>query len=198
MKGHAKSQTGPLRRKLREFWPGPSPLRRRWDRAEAAMLGGLLVAFVIGGTLAALIAGRWAYEGALRARHAELATVHQVPATLLATAWQHPAGYYASANAWWRAPDGARHTGEVFALAGSPAGTTVTVWVDADGRLTGPPLQPSQVQGQGVRASVLAVMAVGVVFGGVGLAAHGMAERRRMAAWDEEWRAIGPRWSRHG
>jgi len=198
MNGHAKSQAGRLRRKLREFWPGHSPLRRRWDRAEAAILGGLLAAFVVGGTLAALIAGHWAYEGALRARHGELAALHQVPAILLTTASLQPAGYYASANAWWRASGGERHTGQVLALLGSPAGTKVTVWVDADGRLAGPPLRYSQVQGQGALASVLAVMAVGVVLLGAGLAVHRVAERRRMAAWDEEWRAIGPMWSRHG
>jgi len=197
MKAHATPHAGRVRRRLREFWPGRNPLRRRWDRTEAVILGGLLAAFVIGGTLAALIAGRSAYDGALRARHAELATLHQVPAILLATASQQPAGYYASANAWWRAPDGTRHTGQVFALLGSPAGTKVTVWVNEDGRLTGPPLQSSQVQGQGVLASVLAVMAVGVVLWGAGLAVHRVAEQRRMTAWDDEWRAIGPKWSRH-
>ena len=198
MNGHATPQAGQVRRRLREFWPGRNPLRRRWDRIEAMILGGLMATFVIGGTLAALIAGRLAYDGALHARHAELAAVHQVPAILLTTASQQPAGYYASAKAWWRAPDGARHTGQVFAFVGSPAGTKVAVWVNADGRLTGPPLQPSQVQGQGVLAGVLAVMAVGVVLWGTGLVVHRVAERRRMAAWDEEWRAIGPRWSRHG
>lgn len=198
MKGHATPHTGRLHRRLREFWPDRNPVRRRWDRTEAVILGGLLAAFVIGGTLAALIAGHSAYEGALRAQHAELAALHQVPAVLLATASQQPSGYYASAKAWWRAPDGIRHTGQVFALAGSPAGTKVTVWVDAAGRLADPPLQSSQVQGQGVLASVLAVTVVGAVLWGAGLAAHGMAERRRMAAWDDEWRAIGPKWSRHG
>ena len=198
MKGHATPHTGRLHRRLREFWPDRNPLRRRWDRTEALILGGLLAAFVIGGTLAALIAGRWAYEGALHARHAELAASHQIPAVLLATASLQSAEYYASANAWWRAPDGTRHTGQVFAPAGSPAGTKVKVWVDAEGRLAGPPLQPSQVQGQGVLASVLAVMAVGTVLWGTGLAVHGVAEGRRMAAWDDEWQAFGPKWSRHG
>src|SRR6516162_8453564 len=153
MKAHATPQARRVRRRLREFWPDHNPLRRRWDRTEALILGGLLTAFVIGGTLAALIAGRWAYEGALHARHAELAASHQIPAVLLATASLQSAEYYASANAWWRAPDGTRHTGQVFAPAGSPAGTKVMVWVDAEGRLAGPPLRPSQVQGQGVLAS---------------------------------------------
>jgi len=198
MKGHAKPQAGRLHRKLREFWPGRSPLRRRWDRAEAVIVGGLLAAFMIGGTLAALIGGHWAYEAALRTRNADLAASYRVSAVLLTTASQQPSGFYASAKAWWRTPDGVRHTGEVSALEGSPAGTTVKVWVTADGRLTGPPLQLSQVQGQEMLAGGLAVMAVALVLGGTGLAVHRAAERRRMAAWDDEWRAIGPKWSHHG
>jgi hypothetical protein len=198
MKGHARPYAGSLRRRLREFWPDGNALRRRWDRAEAVILAGLLAAFVIGGTLAALIAGRLAYEGALRARDAELAAFHQVPAVLLTTAALQPAGFYGSAEAWWRAPDGLRRTGQVYSVAGTPAGTTVKVWVDAAGRLADPPLQPSQVQGQAVATAVLAVMAVAVVLWGAGLAAHCMAQRRRMAAWDDEWRAFGPRWNHHG
>jgi hypothetical protein len=194
----ATPQAGRLRRRLREFWPDRNPLRRRWDRAEAVILGGLLAAFVVGGTLAALIAGRCAYDGALHARHAELAACRQVPAVLLATASGQESGFYASAKARWIAPNGARRTGEVTALAGSPAGTTVKVWVDKAGRLVDPPLQPSQVQGQGVLAAVLSVMTLAMVLWGAGLAAHSAADRRRMAAWDDEWRAIGPKWSRHG
>jgi hypothetical protein len=197
MTGQATTQAGRLRRRLREFWPDRNPLRRRWDRTEAVILGGLLAAFLVVGTLAALIAGRSAYDGALHSRHAELATWRQVPAVLLATASEQEAGFYASAKARWIAPDGVRRTGQVFALAGSPAGTTVKVWVDPAGRLVGPPLQPSQVQGQAVLAAVLAVMTVAMVLWGAGLAAHCAADRRRLAAWEDEWRAIGPKWSRH-
>jgi len=198
MTGQATPQAGRVRRKLREFWPDKNPLRRRWDRAEAVILGGLVTAFVVGGTLAALIAGRCAYDGALHARHAELATWRQVPAVLLTTASGQEAGFDASAKARWIAPDGARRTGQVFSLAGSPPGTTVKVWVDKAGRLVGPPLQPSQVQGQAVLAAVLSVMAVAMVLWGTGLAAHWAADRHRLAAWDDEWRAIGPKWIRHG
>jgi hypothetical protein len=197
MTGQATPEAGRLRRRLREFWPSKDPLRRRWDRAEAVILGGLLTAFVVGGTLTALIAGRCAYDGALHARHAELAAWRQVPAVLLTTA-SLEVGFDAAAKARWIAPDGARRTGEVFALAGSPAGTTVKVWVDKAGRLVDPPLRPSQVQGQGVLAAVLSVMTLGMVLWGTGLAVHCAADRRRMAAWDDEWQAIGPKWSRQG
>jgi hypothetical protein len=196
MKGHTTAHAGRLRRSLRGFRPDRNPLRHRWDRAETVILATLLAAFVVGGTLAALTAGRWGYDGALRARHAELARLRQVPAVLLTSASLEPAGFDASAEAWWRDSQGVRHTGQVSALAGSPAGTKIRVWVDAGGRLAGPPLQLSQVQGQGVLASVLAVLAVAAVLGGAGLAVHCMAERRRLAAWDDEWRAIGPKWTR--
>lgn len=198
MKRHAIAHSGRLHRRLREFWPDRNPLRRRWDRAETVILGGLLAAFLIGGSLAALGAGRWAYEGALQARHAEQAAVHQVPAVMLTSATPALAGLDTMARAWWRAPDGVRRTGQVYPPAGSTAGTTVRVWVDADGWQATPPLETAQVQGQGVLASVLTVMAVAALLWGAGLAVHVAADRRRMAAWDEEWRATGPKWSRRG
>lgn len=198
MKAHATRYAGRLHRKMREFWPDRNPLRRRWDRVETAVIAGLVLVFLAGGALAALTAGRLAYEGALHARHAELATLHEVPAVLLTAAVRPVGGFSTSAEASWQAPDGQPRTGLVSPPAGSAAGTTIEVWVDAGGRAAAAPLQPAQVQGQGVLASVLAVMVVAVALCGSGLVAHRMAERRRMAAWDDEWRAAGPRWSRYG
>jgi hypothetical protein len=43
-------------------------------------------------------------------------------------------------RAAWTVPDGNRRTGAVPALPGQRAGSTVLVWADAAGRLTGPPL----------------------------------------------------------
>src|SRR5262249_61453716 len=133
------------------------------------------------GSLAARTGGGWGYEAAPRTRHAELAASYRVPAVLLTTASQQAAGFDASAKAWWRTPNGVRHTGEVSALAGTPAGATVKVWVNADGRLTGGPLLLSQVQGQGGLASVLAVTAVGLGLGGAGRAGRWRGWRRRGA-----------------
>jgi hypothetical protein len=183
---------------LRGFWPDRNPLRRRCDRAEAVILSALLALFVVGGTLAALAAGRWVYDGALHVRRAELSTWDKVPAVLLTAASEQNGGFLALAQARWTGPDGARHSGQVPAIAGAPAGTTVDVWVDKAGRLAGPPLQPSQAEGQAVLAGMLAAIAVAVVLWAAGLVTHYVTDRCRLAAWDADWRATGPKWSHRG
>jgi hypothetical protein len=195
MRALAAPRWGWVRRRLWGLWPDRNPLRRRCDRVEAAILAGLVAAFVVGGSVAAVAAGRWSYDSALRTEHAGQAVWHQVPAVLLTTAqgWSP-----ATARARWTAPGGARRTGWVPAPAGAPAGTTVRVWVDAAGRAAEPPLRHSQVVGQAVMAAMAAVFAVAVLLGGVGWFARRVADRRRLAAWDAAWRGTGPKWSRHG
>jgi hypothetical protein len=75
------------------------------------------------------------------------------------------------------------------------AGSTVKIWVNQAGRLTDSPLQHSQVTGRAIVAQVLAVTALGVVLIIVGWAARWALDRRRLAAWEAEWLASGPRWS---
>ena len=111
------------------------------------------MAFLAGAPLAAVAAGHAVYSAASRTAHAQQATWRQVPAVLAATA---PAAGFrqdqATAPARWTAPDRTRHTGIVPVPAGTRAGHTVMVWVDAADRLTGrPPLQPSQVRGPRAR-----------------------------------------------
>ena len=186
-----------VRRRLWGLWPDRNPLRRRCDRVEAAILAGLVAAFILGGSLAALAAGRWAYDSALRTEHAGEAARRQVAAVLLTTS-SAPQAWSATARARWTAPDGAARTGWVPAPAGAPAGTSVRVWVDAAGRPAEPPLRHSQVEGQAVMAAVAAIFAVALLLGGAGWCARNVADRRRLAAWDAQWRAAGPKWSRHG
>jgi hypothetical protein len=69
------------------------------------------------------------------------------------------------------------------------------VWVNQAGRLTGSPLQHSQVTGRTVIAQVLAVTALAVVLIIVGGVARWALDRRRLAAWEADWLACGPRWS---
>jgi hypothetical protein len=197
MKRHAAPGLGWLRRRLWGLWPDRNPLRRRYDRAEAAILAGLVAAFLIGGPLAALAAGRWAYDSTARAERAELSTLHQVPAVLLTTATVQQAWSPATARAWWSGPGGARRTGQVPAPAGSPAGTTVKVWMDAAGWPAEPPPRHTQMAGNAVLAAMVTVFALALVLGGAGRLGRRLADRRRLAAWEAEWRATGPKWSRH-
>lgn len=182
------------RRRLWGLWPDRNPLRRRCDRVEAAILAGLVAAFVLGGSLAALTAGRWTYDTALRNEQAGRAARHQVAAVLLTTAqgWSP-----AMVQARWAAPGGVRRTGWVPVPAGSPAGSTVRVWIGPAGRPAEPPLRHSQIVGQAVMAAAAAVFAVAMLLGGAGLFARHVADRRRLAAWDAQWRTTGPKWSRH-
>jgi hypothetical protein len=183
--------------RVRGWWPDRNPLRRRCDRAEAALFTVLLAVFLAGAPLTALAAGRWAQDSGPRTGHAQLARWHQVPAVLRTSTIQRFAGSEATAWAQWTAPGRVKHTGQVLAPAGFAAGALVTVWVDAAGRLAGPPAQPVQQDSRAVAEGMVAVIMLAELLCGAGLAARGVVDRRRLAAWDAEWRAIGPKWSGH-
>lgn len=101
---------------LRGLRPDRNPLRRASDRAEAAIIAGLLIIFLAGAPLAALAAANWA-SAASPGTDARPAP-HRVPAVLLA-----------------------------------------------------------------------------VLLLGTGRLVRWMLNRRRMAGWDADWQAAGPRWS---
>jgi hypothetical protein len=183
-------------RVVRGLWPDRNPLRRRLDRVEGVVVGGLAVAFLAGVPLAAAAAGHLTYMYGARTAHTQQAAWHRVPAVLLATApTTGYTGYLPQVRARWTAPDGARRTGTMPAQPGQRAGSTVVVWADAAGRLTGPPLQAQQVRGRAVLAAILAPIVLGEILLFAGQLAHYLLGRRRLAAWDAEWRVISPQWT---
>ena len=197
-----------LQRRPRTYWPGRvlrgrrldrNPLRRRSDRVETAVLGLLLAAFLAGAPFAAHAAGSWAYATSAREAQAQRASLHQVPATLLkaAPAWN---AYTNSrgvleVEARWRAADGQVRTGEVFVPGGAAAGSTVLVWENRAGQLTGPPFGPTQLAGRAQLAAGAAVGSLAAALIVVGWLVRRSLNRRRLAAWDADWLANGPRWS---
>lgn len=190
---------GPARL-LRRWRPDHNPLRRRWDRAETAVLGALLAVFLAGAPFAAHAAGGWAYAAAAAQARAQQATRHHVQATLLAavTSWSADAagaGGFPEASARWRAPDGQLRTGQVFVPAGGAAGSTVAIWVTPSGQQIDPPLQPGQVAGRAELAAALAVAALAVMALIAGALARRALDARRMAGWDADWLVTGPQWS---
>jgi hypothetical protein len=76
------------------------------------------------------------------------------------------------------------------------AGSSVRVWVNRSGALTGSPLQPAQLQGRIAIVGVLTAIVLGLVLCAVGGAGRFLFGRRRLADWDKGWQAVGPRWTR--
>lgn len=178
-----------------------NPLRRASDRVETAVLAVLVVAFLAAAPFTAMAAGAWMHAVSHGAQVAQEAARRDVPARVLEVASQTPGsgGYYAYAasaslaRARWTAPDGKVITGEMPVPAGTAAGATVRVWVTSDGQLTDQPLQDSQVTDSVVTAEILAVTGLGVLLLMTGVLARRALDRHRLAAWDAEWRATGPR-----
>lgn len=197
----ASRMTG-VRRALRGRLPDQNPLRRRADRLEFAALAALFVVFLIGAPLIALVVGRWAYTGADRAARSENAAWHPVTAVLQqgvpkAAFSPYGAASFAQVPAVWTAPDGATRTGKIAAVAGTAPGSTITVWTDRSGTLTGPPLQHPQVADQAALAGTIAVVGFAGSLIVAGVLVRRALDRRRLAAWDSAWDATGPLWSNY-
>lgn len=173
-----------------------NPLRRASDRAETAVLAALAAAFLAGAPFAAQAAGAWTHAAVQREQAAQESSWRLVPAVLLtaATTSVRPDPLPQS-KARWIAPDGATITSDIPVPSGGRAGTTVRIWVARDGALTQPPLLDSQVSNEVDCTEAGAVAALAATLAVVGFLARRSLDRRRMAAWDAEWRAAGPRWT---
>jgi len=177
-----------------------NPLRRASDRVETVVLVVLAITFLAVAPFAGQAASAWAKGTAHRAQIEQEASFRQVPAVVLKVTSEPlgVGGYAASqteAHARWTGPNGKVLTGQIPVTPGTAVGATVRVWVNHDGQLTNPPLQDSQVTGQGACDAVLSVVALGIFLVGVGALTHRALDKRRMAAWDADWRATGPRWT---
>lgn len=173
-----------------------NPLRRATDRVETAVLVLLVTAFLIGTPFAALAAGSWMHSMARQAQLAQEASRHQVTASVLAVT-APPAGQNLAwqAQARWRAPDGHEVTNEVPVPPDTVVGRKLQVWTDRTGDFTTAPLTNSQVAGQTAIGEGLGVITSAVVLTLAGGLALWALNKRRMAAWDADWHATGPRWT---
>ena len=173
-----------------------NPLRRASDRAETAVLAALAAVFLAGAPFAAQVSGAWAHAAAHREQAAQESSGRMVPAVLLTKATNDVRpDPFPQAKARWIAPDGATITSDIPVPYGGQAGTTVRIWVARDGRLTQPPLLDSQVSNEVGCTEACAVAALAATLAVVGFLARRSLDKRRMAAWDAEWRAAGPRWT---
>ena len=195
-----KSQLGWAGRTWRRMRPDRNPLRRRWDRVEAFIFGGLLVAAAAGAPVAAVTGGHWAHASAQQAAVAERQASHRVRAVLLAVPGTSPSGYSATATvaaqARWTAPAGTTRTGEIPVPADSSRGELYTIWTDTAGDLTHAPMTAAQVADEGTFGMVVGVLLTLVTVGVVAGFTRLVVNRRRIAGWDADWAVTAPMWTR--
>jgi len=103
---------------------------------------------------------------------------------------------YAQAPARWKAPDGRARTGKIPVGAGLAAGRTVQLWVDPAGSPTMPPLTRRVLLVNQVTAAVGATATLGIGLLCLAWAGRRALDRRRLAAWEAAWAAVGPQWTR--
>ncbi len=195
-------RAGWVARLMRRCGLDDNPLRRRSDRAQAWIRLGLLAVFLIAGPLAAIAVGHWADHSAVSAARAAAEAEYRVRAVLLRDAPATSSYPFAAGSgpAWvrarWAAPDGTAHAGDVPAAAGTRAGGTVTVWTNASGTLVEPPTGHAQIVSRVVFFVTVTSAALAVaLLAGWGTALR-VLDRRRLAAWETDWAAVEPRWTR--
>jgi hypothetical protein len=179
-------------RVVRGLWPDHNPLRRTSDRAEAGILAGLVLAFLLGAPLIALAAWQLAMTTSFTTTNAERAGWRPVPAQLI-TGAPFSYGYDVMVAARWRAPDGAEQHGRIRVPPGTRAGTLVTVWAGHTGLLGRGPLTPSQTRIQATFSAAMAVPCWGVLLVCTGALSRRLLDARRLAAWDADWAAVDHR-----
>ena len=180
-----------------------NPLRRGTDRVEGALRLVMIILLVVAVPAAAVAAGRWADHYFRHQAQVQQSVDHQVTAVLLrdapATGVPDP---YSSVEttrvpARWQPPGQPSRTGEVLAVAGARKGSTVRTWIDPSGAVTDPPLDLRVIVGDVWLAVIATLVVSGLLLLAAGALAHRVLDRRRLRAWEEEWRASGPLWSGH-
>ncbi|MFF0080380.1 hypothetical protein ACFYR1_11885 [Streptomyces canus] len=179
-----------------------NPLRRRTDLAQAWIAVGLFLVVAAATPVAVFLTGTTAYRHHKEIARHQATTRYDTPAVLLHDALRHPEpGSYEAKKTLYPAavrftdPAGTPRTAETDVAPALTAGSTVRVWVNADGKITDPPLTMEQVRSRAMGCALLAALAVPVL----GAAVHGYANRRlerhRLTQWDAAWAEIAPRWT---
>jgi hypothetical protein len=180
-----------------------NPLRRRTDRIEAAIRMATLIFLLTVVPVATFAVGRQVDHIELDRVHAMRMADHQVTAVLLQQAplTGVPDPYSSIQMTWtlarWQPPGQRVRSGQVLVPTGSRAGSTVTIWIGTSGAVTSPPPDSRAIAGDVcVGAVATCLVAIALVLGSSTLARRAL-DRRRLRAWDTEWRATGPLWTNH-
>ncbi|SNS10886.1 hypothetical protein SAMN04488107_1408 [Geodermatophilus saharensis] len=118
----------------------------------------------------------------------------EVPAVLLEDG-RALTGTEAVALASWTAPDGSSGEDEVRVPAGTRAGDTVRIWLDADGRRTGAPLSETGVRVTAAVAGTVTALLLAASAVTLHAAVRALLDRARSRRWAREWAEVEPVWA---
>jgi hypothetical protein len=169
------------------------PRRRRTDLAED-VAAWMLISAAVFLLLVAVQAGVAVHASAVQRGIATAAV--PVEAVLTADApvvtGAGTAAALLRAPATWTGNDGLPGSGVVPAGSGARAGTTVTIWLDRDGRLVPHPVDPVV---EGWVSAVDLLLLGGAVLGGSWIGVRRLTGWINSARWEREWADVGPDWS---
>ncbi|MEU3660641.1 hypothetical protein AB0E77_12920 [Streptomyces sp. NPDC032940] len=187
--------TGTTRRSLWRW--RRNPLRRREDVLEGWVLLLTWLVIAVAGPLAGVLGAQAGGEASAQRR----AERHQVTATLVSDA--KGSGLVGGttqdrvdATVRWTASDGTRHSGRAVVDEGLKAGSRVTLWTDRQDRLTTAPPTAAQAGVDAAFTGTASSFAVVTAAAAGYYGARVVLDRRRRAAWEDEWQHIGSQWGR--
>jgi hypothetical protein len=96
----------------------------------------------------------------------------------------------------WQTPSGSSRTGQVTSARHAVAGSTVTVWIDASGRLTHPPLTRAESADRAIGAAVATPAALALLLCVAGRVGSLLLDRHRLARWEADWLVVEPQWTK--
>ncbi|MFI7061744.1 hypothetical protein ACIBL3_12225 [Kribbella sp. NPDC050124] len=177
-----------------------SPLRRRADKIESAIiLSALLVAVLA--IPAAVAVGTAVQDASEHAADQRRALLTEVPARTLedAETWSGaaPGVVMSWAKVGWADAAGLPREGWSFVPVGTMKGSDVTIWLDPSGAVSPPPPQPGDSAAIGGAAGLAAVVVAWLVLIGLTRLALMWPDRRRSRDLDREWEQVDRRWRHH-
>jgi hypothetical protein len=174
-------------------------MARRSDRVESTAAACLLALFLVSLPLAAW-AGQSMYAGDAAHARSVRANGHYANAVLLQNAPSAAGTDGTTGDAWakarWSSAGGQIHVDQVQATPGARAGSLVPVWVDKRGRQTDPPASAATIAANATAFGLTIAIGSGCVLEAVRRMIRWRLNRARLMDWEDEWRLVGPRWTR--
>ncbi|GAA2428619.1 Rv1733c family protein [Streptomyces macrosporus] len=200
--GTPRAQPPPAPRPPRWWRWRRNPLRRPIDLHRVRTALALTVTVLAAAPTAALLVGDAVHRSLERTAHEQARSLHRGTAVLLHDVPRHlePGSEEARhvrypATVRFTDRTGRTRTAGTEVPPGLPAGTTVQVWSDDEGRLADPPLTAGQVRDRATAWAVATGAGV-VLTGAVAYAAiDRVLKRRALDRWEKAWADTAPRWT---